>query len=155
MILMLATSNNPISPTPLCVALTTPESGDSFRFSNCTYFKTIPMILFILLQSGILSSNQANTEFEQLLATFTFTSCLIFGSDSTKVGQLSFSKDQDSSGCHRKAGPLCHLWTFFVFAHIQTPLIHNQLDHFWYQHNAIDLYLSCHETAAHCLPQTV
>ena len=36
-----------------------------------------------------------------------------------------FSKDQDSTGCHRKAGSLYH------------PLMDHQLYYFWYQHNAI------------------
>ena len=44
------------------------------------------MILFILVQSDILPSNQANTEFEQVLVTFTFTSCLNSGSDIFKRG---------------------------------------------------------------------
>ena len=115
MIPMLVFSNNSILTSPLCLAVNTSEGGNSFDFSNCTYFRTIPMILFILVQSNTFSSNQANTEFEQVLVTFTFTSCLISGSDSSKLGQLSFPKDQDSSGCHRKAGPIYHLWTFFVF----------------------------------------
>ena len=109
MILILTSSNNTISSPPLCVAVNTSEGGDSFHLSICTYFRTIPMIPFILVQSDILSSNQANTEFQQVLVTFTFTSCLISGSDSSKLGQLFFSKDQDSSGCHRKAGSLYHL----------------------------------------------
>ena len=79
------------------------------------------MIFFILVQSDVLSSNQANTEFEHVLVTFTLNSCLISGSDSSKLGQLSFSKDQDSSGYHRKAGPLFHLWTFFVFVTSRPP----------------------------------
>ena len=115
MILMLAFSNNSISITPLCVAVNISEGDDSFRFSICTYFRTIPMIFFILLQSDILSSNQVNTEFEQVRVTFTFTSCLISVSDSSKLGQLSIFKGQDSSGCHSKAGLLYHLRTFLVF----------------------------------------
>ena len=87
------------------------------------------MVLFILVQSDILSSNQANTEFDQVLVTFTFTSCLISGSDSSELGQPSFSKDQDSSGCHRKAGPLYHLWTFLYLLD-PDPLMHHQLDYF-------------------------
>ena len=86
MILMLAFSSNSVSTTPLCVAVNTSEGGDSIRFRICTYFRTIPMILFILVQSDILSSNQANTEFEQVLVRFTFTSCLISGSYSSKLG---------------------------------------------------------------------
>ena len=97
------------------MTVNTSEGGDSFNFSNCTYFRTIPMIFFILVQSDILSYNQADTEFEQVLATSTFTSCLISESDSSKLGQLSFSKDEDSSDFHWKAGPLHHLWTFFAF----------------------------------------
>ena len=73
MILMLAFSSNSMPTTPLCVSVNTSEGGDSFCFSICTYFRTIPMILFILIQSDILSSNQANTKFEQVLLTFTFT----------------------------------------------------------------------------------
>ena len=115
MILMLTFSSNSMSTTPLCVAVNTSKGSESFRFSICTYFRTISMILFILVRSGIFSSNQANTEFEQVLVTFTFTSCLIFGLILSKLRQLSFYKHQDSSGCHRRAGPLYHLWTFFVF----------------------------------------
>ena len=136
MILMVHFSNNSISTTPLCVAVNTSEVGESFRFSICTYFRTIPIILFIIVQSDILSSNQVNTEFEQVLVTFTFTSCLISGSDSSTLGQLSFPKDQDSSGCHRKAGPLYHPWTFLYLSHPDS-LMHHQLDYFWDQHNAI------------------
>ena len=85
MILMLAFYNSSMSTTPLCVAVNTSDGSDSFRFSICTYLRTIPMILFVLVQSDILSSNQANTEFEQVLVTFTFTSCLISGLDSSKL----------------------------------------------------------------------
>ena len=71
MILMLAFSNNSISTTPLCAVVHISESGDSFCFSICPYFRTISIILLILVQSDNLSSNQINTEFKQLLVTLT------------------------------------------------------------------------------------
>ena len=126
MILMLAFSNNSISSTPLCVAVNTSEGGDSFRFSICTYFRTIPMILFILVQFDILSSNQANTEFEQVLLTFTFNSCLISGSDSSKLDSYLFLKTKILQVA---IGKLDHYTTSGPSLHLSHPdlLMHHQL----------------------------
>ena len=93
MILMFAFFNNSISTTPLRVAVNTFEGGDSFHLNISIYFRTIPLTHLILVQSDILSSNHVNTEFEQVLVTFTFTSCLISRSDSSKLRQLSLYKD--------------------------------------------------------------
>ena len=101
MILMLVFSNNLIPTTPLCVAVNTSECGYSFRFSIYSYFKATPIIHFSLVQSDIFSSNQDNTEFQQVHVKFTFTSCLFL--------------DQDSSGYLRKTGSFYHLWIFFLF----------------------------------------
>ena len=67
MILMLAFYNSSMSTTPLCVAVNTSDGSGSFRFSICTYFRTIPMILFVLVQSDKLSSNQANQNLNKFL----------------------------------------------------------------------------------------
>ena len=131
MIFILAFSNSSISTMLLCVAVNTSKGSDSFQFSICTVFTTIAMILFILVQSDITSSNHVNTGFEQVLVTFTFKYRIHPNLDNylflkTKILQAAIGKLEH----YTTSGPSLYLSCL-------DPLIHHQLDYFWYQHNAI------------------